>query len=326
MNQNRVTEILNIKYPVVQAAMSWITSAELAAAVSIAGGMGVLGPNAGQTTLTTDPAETAERMRHEIRKTKELTDKPFAVQYFIPFPGDTQGFSSKVLQIIREEGIKNLLVLGMSLGNEAEEVRNLKNEGFTIIYRDLNPTVESAMNIEAAGADIIIATGYDEGGGLPAHAIGTMTIVPLIADAVNIPVLAAGGIVDNRGVKASMILGAEGVYIGTRFVASKECPASDISKHDIINAKTTDLVEFKAMPAWRSTPHKLSLELYNMDQNGASSEEINKRMGAIGGIRAGMLEGDLDNGINSVSNAIELIKDIKSCKEIIEELMRDVAY
>lgn len=326
MNQNRVTEILNIKYPVIQASMSWITSAELAAAVSNAGGMGILGPNAGQTTLTIDPVETAERMRHEIRKTKELTDKPFAVQYFIPFPGDTQGFSSRVLQVIREEGIKNLLVLGMSLGNEAEEVRNLKNEGFTIIYRDLNPTVESAMNIEAAGADIIIATGYDEGGGLPVHAIGTMTIVPLIADAIDIPVLAAGGIVDNRGVKASMILGAEGVYIGTRFVASKECPASDISKQDILNAKTTDLVEFKAMPAWRSTPHKLSLELYNMDQNGASSEEINKRMGSIGGIRAGMLEGNLDNGINSVSNAIELIKDIKSCKEIIEELMRDVAY
>ncbi|SCP94858.1 NAD(P)H-dependent flavin oxidoreductase [Anaerobium acetethylicum] len=326
MNQNRVTEILNIKYPVIQASMSWITSAELAAAVSNAGGMGILGPNAGQTTLTIDSVETAERMRHEIRKTKELTDKPFAVQYFIPFPGDTQGFSSRVLQVIREEGIKNLLVLGMSLGNEAEEVRNLKNEGFTIIYRDLNPTVESAMNIEAAGADIIIATGYDEGGGLPVHAIGTMTIVPLIADAIDIPVLAAGGIVDNRGVKASMILGAEGVYIGTRFVASKECPASDISKQDILNAKTTDLVEFKAMPAWRSTPHKLSLELYNMDQNGASSEEINKRMGSIGGIRAGMLEGNLDNGINSVSNAIELIKDINSCKEIIEELMRDVAY
>lgn len=326
MNKNRVTEILNIKYPVIQASMSWLTSAEFAAAVSNAGGMGVLGPNAGQTTLTADPVETAERMRREIRKTKELTDKPFAVQYFIPFQGDPQGFSSKVLQVIREEGIKNLLVLGMSLGNEAEEVRNLKNEGFTIIYRDLNPTVASAKNIEDAGADIIIATGYDEGGGLPVHAIGTMTIVPLIADAVKIPVLAAGGIVDNRGVKASMVLGAEGVYIGTRFVASKECPASDICKQDIINAKTTDLVEFKAMPAWRSTPHKLSLELYKMDQNGASSEEINEKMGAVGGIRVGMLEGNLDNGINSVSNAIELINDIKSCEEIIEELMRNVAY
>ncbi|MDR3597648.1 nitronate monooxygenase [Clostridium sp.] len=326
MSKNRVTEILKIKYPVIQASMSWITSAELAAAVSNAGGMGVLGPNAGQTTLTTDPMETAERMRREIRKTKELTDKPFAVQYFIPFQGDPQGFSSKVLQVIREEDIKYLLVLGMGLGNEVEEVKNLKNEGFTIIYRDLNPTIESAKNIEAAGADIIIATGYDEGGGLPAHAIGTMAIVPLIADAVNIPVLAAGGIVDSRGVKASMILGAEGVYIGTRFIASKECPASDLCKQDIINAKTVDLVEFKAMPTWRCTPHELSLELYKMDQNGATREEINARMGDVGGIRVGMLEGNLDNGINSVSNAIELIKDIKSCSEIIEALMGDVIY
>lgn len=225
-----------------------------------------------------------------------------------------------------EYDIKYLLVLGMDLENEVEEIRNLKNEGFTIIYRDLNPTVESAKNIEAAGADIIIATGYDEGGGLPSHAIGTMTIVPLIADAVNIPVLVAGGIVDNRGVKASMILGAEGVYIGTRFIASKEFPASDICKQDIVNAKTVDLVEFKAMPSWRCTPHELSLELYNMDQNGATREEINTRMGDVGGIRVGMLEGNLDRGINSVSNAIELIKDIKSCKEIIEELMKDVSY
>ena len=164
----------------------------------------------------------------------------------------------------------------MGLGNEVEEVKKLKEEGFTIIYRDLNPSVESAKNIEAAGADIIIATGYDEGGGLPSHSIGTMTIVPLIADAVNIPVLAAGGIVDNRGVKASMILGAEGVYIGTRFIASKECRASDICKQDIVDSKTKDLIEINAIPTWRCTSHKLSLELYEMEQNGATIEEINK--------------------------------------------------
>lgn len=324
MIKNRVTEILNIKYPIIQASMSWLTSAELAAAVSNAGGMGILGPNAGKTTLTTAPVETAERMRREIIKTKKLTDKPFAVQYFIPAQGDPYGFSSKILQVIREEKIKYLLVLGMGLGNEVEEVKNLKKEGFTIIYRDLNPSVESAKNIEAAGADIIIATGYDEGGGLPSHSIGTMTIVPLIADAVNIPVLASGGIVDNRGVKASMILGAEGVYIGTRFIASKECRASDICKQDIVNAKTTDLVEVNAIPKWRCISHKLALELHTMEENRATISEINTKLGN-GGIRIGMLEGDLDNGINTVSSSIELIKDIASCKEIIEDLMKDIA-
>lgn len=323
MIKNRITEILNIKYPVIQASMSWITSAELVAAVSNAGGMGILGPNAGSRTLTTDPVETAERMRDEIIKTKNLTDKPFAVQYFIPAPGDTYGFSSKILEVIREEKIKYLLVLGMGLGNEVEEVTNLKKEGFTIIYRDINPSVESAKNIEKAGADIIIATGYDEGGGLPSHSIGTMTIVPLIADAVNIPVLAAGGIVDNRGVKASMILGAEGVYIGTRFIASKECRASDVCKQDIVNSKTTDLIEIKAIPTWRCTPHNLSLELYEMGQKGATPAEINEKLGS-GGIRIGMLEGDLINGINTVSSSIELIKDILSCQEIIEELVKDI--
>lgn len=323
MIKNRVTKILNTKYPVIQASMSWITSAELVAAVSNAGGMGILGPNAGQTTLTTDPVETAERMRREIIRTKKLTDKPFAVQYIIPIEGDPYGFSSKILQVIKEEQVKYLFVLGMGLGNEVEEVKNLKEEGFTIIYRDVNPSVESAKNIEAAGADIIVATGYDEGGGLPSPAIGTMTIVPLIADAVNIPVLAAGGIVDNRSVKASMILGAEGVYVGTRFIVSKESSASDLCKQDIVNAKTTDLVEIKSFPTWRSTSHKLALELHAMGQTGATTSEITSKLGA-GGIRIGMLEGDFDNGINVVSNAIELIKDIPSCKEIIENLMKNI--
>ena len=129
----------------------------------------------------------------------------------------------------------------------------------------------------------------------------------------------------SEGVYNRVELGAEGVYIGTRFIASKECRASDLCKQDIVNAKSVDLVEFKAMPTWRCTPHELSLELYKMDQNGATREEINTRMGDVGGIRVGMLEGNLDSGINSVSNAIELIKDIRYCKEIVEELMEDVA-
>lgn len=323
MNKNRVTEILNIKYPIIQASMSWLTSAELVAAVSNAGGMGILGPNAGQTELTTDPVETAERMRREIIKTRALTDKPFAVQYFIPMNGDPYGFSSNVLKVVREEKVNYLLVLGMGLGNEAEEVKALKEEGFVIIYRDLNPTVESAKAIEAAGADIIIATGYDEGGGLPAHAIGTMTITSLIADAVNIPVLAAGGIVDHRSVKASMILGAEGVYVGTRFITSNECPASELCKQDIVNSKTSDLIEVKAMPTWRCTPHKLASDLNLLSQNGASREELEQKLGN-GAIRVGMLEGNLDAGINTVSNAIGLIKEIKPCKEIIEELVEGI--
>lgn len=323
MSKNRVTEILNIKYPIIQASMSWLTSAELAAAVSNAGGMGILGPNAGQTTLTTDPVETAERMRQEIIKTRELTDKPFAVQYFLPVPGDTNGFSSHVLKVIREEKVKYLLVLGMNAGNEAEQVKSLKEEGFTIIYRDINPSVESAKQIEKAGADIIIATGYDEGGGLPSHTIGTMTIVPLISDAVNIPVLAAGGIVDNRGVKASFALGAEGVYIGTRFITSKESPASDICKEDIIKAKTTDLVYVNAFPSWRCVSHKLASELNELYNNGASRSEIQAKLGS-GAIRTGMLKGNLDDGINTVSNSIELITDVKSCKDIIDELIKGI--
>ena len=211
----------------------------------------------------------------------------------------------------------------MNAGNEAEQVKSLKEEGFTIIYRDINPSVESAKQIEKAGADIIIATGYDEGGGLPSHTIGTMTIVPLISDAVNIPVLAAGGIVDNRGVKASFALGAEGVYIGTRFITSKESPASDICKEDIIKAKTTDLVYVNAFPSWKCVSHKLASELNELYNNGASRSEIQAKLGS-GAIRTGMLKGNLDDGINTVSNSIELITDVKSCKDIIDELIKGI--
>ena len=325
MGENRVTGILNIKYPVVQASMSWITSAELAAAVSNAGGMGVLGPNAGQTTLTKDPVETAERMRKEIRKTRELTDKPFAIQCFLPFGDDVEGFSSGILRVVREENVRNLIVLGMALGNEAEAIRALKRDGFTVVYRDVNPTVESARNMEAAGVDIYIATGYDEGGGMPAHTIGTMAIVPLIADAVSVPVLAAGGIADIRTAKAAFALGAEGVYVGTRFIASTECSASGVCKQDIVNVKTEDLVEIPATFTWRCTPHKLALELRDMARSGATKEELAARMGD-GAIRTGMLEGNLEAGITTISNAAGLIRDVKSCKEIVEELMRDVVF
>lgn len=326
---NRVCEILGIEKPVVQASMTWITSAEFVAAVSNAGGMGILGFNAGQTEMTPDPIETAERMRIEIRKTRELTDKPFAVTYMMPMPGDV--FGEPLLKVILEENVKVIFVLGFGFDPvyEANIVKGLKEKDLTVVYRSMDATVEGSKLIEEAGADIIIATGIDEGGGLPNNALvfGTFTIVPMIVDAVHIPVLAAGGIVDKRTAKAAFALGAEGLYVGTRFIASEECRAAQVCKEQIINSEASDLLMFRdTTNAWRSLPTGAAKRAYDAYTNGEGGEVAGKYANEYGGLCAGQLFGDLENGINCVNTAIGAIKDIKTCKEIIDELTEGVDW
>lgn len=316
MKKTRVSERLGIEVPIIQASMTWVTSAELAAAVSNAGGLGVLGPNAGQTTLTQDPVETAERLRREIWKTRGLTDKPFAVNYLMPDPNIpfTLAFAESIYKVLCEEKVEIILASG---GFSENEIMKMKDQGFIVIYRDVNPTVETAQKAENAGADMLIATGYDAGGHMSEHAIGTFTMVPTIVDAVSIPVVAAGGIVDQRGMKAVFLLGAEGIYVGTRFIASVECPADIRCKEAIQNGKLKDLVEFKAMVgSLRCTPNKVALKCVELAEQGASRQEIASVYG--NGFKTGMLEGNLDEGIVSVSNSIDMINDIKTCQEIIE--------
>ncbi|WP_405152289.1 NAD(P)H-dependent flavin oxidoreductase [Paenibacillus sp. FSL K6-0108] len=159
---NRVTEILGIDLPVIQAPMSWVTSGELVAAVSNAGGMGTLGPNAGQTTVASNAIETAERLRNEIRKTRKLTDKPFGVNYILtPVGAGEKPYSTAILNVLIEEKVKVVFTVG---GSNPSEVKKLKELGFTVVYRELTPSIEGAKAAEQAGADIIVATGFDEGG------------------------------------------------------------------------------------------------------------------------------------------------------------------
>ena len=314
---NRVTEILGINLPIVQAPMNWITSAELVAAVSNAGGLGVLGPNAGQNSVSSDPVETGERLRNEIKKTKELTDNPFAVNYFLPY-GDPAGdsFSKETLKVMLEENIKIVAAVGMS---NPIEIKKLKDQGFTVIFRESTPTIKGSKEAEEAGADIIVATGFDEGGATPSKMIGTMSIVPLIVDSVKIPVLATGGIADKRGVNAAFSLGAEGVYVGTLFNASEESPAHSKIKQAIIENGAEDLVLLTGYNGgfWRAIPNEFALKINEMEAQGIDRGEN------ISNLKTAMLDGKFDDGTITVSSGIEFIKEIKSCRLIIDELMED---
>jgi enoyl-[acyl-carrier protein] reductase II len=323
MQNNRICQILGIEKPVIQGPLSWLTDARLVAAVSNAGGLGVLGPNAGLTaeTAVSTPHETAEKMREEIRKTKALTEKPFGVN-LIPSP-ENDIWTPPILQVIKEEGVKVVVYTAYGEGAVIPALFNeLKGAGIAIIYRDLDPSPETTRIAEAAGADIIVATGFDEGGTLPGKALGTFSVVPLIADAVqNVPVLAAGGITDGRTAKAAHALGASGVFAGSVFISTEESRVPQSVKDKIIQSDGLDMQLFRTQPAYyRSLPGKLTEKLVAMDKAGASNEEIGKVMGGLRGLRIGMLEGNTDEGYISLGTGIGSIRGVKSVADVVNEL------
>ncbi|WP_435955013.1 NAD(P)H-dependent flavin oxidoreductase [Dryocola sp. BD626] len=323
MQNNRICQILGIEKPVIQGPLSWLTDARLVAAVSNAGGLGVLGPNAGLTaeTAVSTPEETAEKMREEIRKTKRLTEKPFGVN-LIPTP-ENDVWTPPIVKVIKEEGVRAVVYTGYGEGAIIPALFDeLKDAGINIIYRDINPTPENTRLAEAAGADIIVATGFDEGGTLPGKALGTFSIVPLIADAVNnIPVLAAGGITDGRTARAAHALGASGVFAGSVFISTVESRVPQTVKDKIVAADGLDMLLFRTLPDYyRSLPGRLAEKLVQMDKAGASNEELGKTMGGLRGLRVGMLEGNTDEGYISLGTGIGSIRAIKSVAEVVNEL------
>ncbi|AIQ48662.1 diguanylate cyclase [Paenibacillus sp. FSL R7-0273] len=316
--KNRVADILGIEKPILQGPMSWITNAEFVAAVSNAGGLGILGPNAGQTTITTSPEETAERMRREIRKTKELTDKPFGTTLIV---GGDLTYTWPILEIVIAEGVKVVLLNGVEGTLTEKIITPLKEAGIKIVYRPLNPTFEDAKAAQAKGVDVYVVTGFDEGGTLPSSAIGTFTITPMIVDVLDIPVIAAGGIGDARGVASAFALGAEGVFLGSRFIPTVECPAAQSVKQMIVDSTAADLLFYRTLPAYyRSLPTPFAEKLMAMDKQGASREEISRFEGGSSALRIGMLEGNGEGGIISVGTGITSIKKIQTVQEVVEEL------
>ncbi len=321
-NQN-VSHILGIEKNVIQGPLSWLPDARLVAAVSNAGGLGVLGPNAGLTaeTAVSTPEATAEKMRKEIRKTKMLTEKPFGVNLIPTAENDI--WTPSIVKVIKEEAVHAVVYTGYGEGSLIPALFDeLKTAGIKIIYRDINPSPQNTRDAEAAGADIIVATGFDEGGTLPGVALGTFSIVPLIVDAVkNAPVLAAGGITDSRTARAAHALGAQGVFAGSVFISTLESRVPQSVKDKIIAANGLDMRLFRTLPDYyRSLPGKLADKLVALDKSGASNEELAKVMGGLRGLRLGMLEGNTDEGYISLGTGIGSIRSVKSVAEIVAEL------
>jgi Dioxygenases related to 2-nitropropane dioxygenase len=323
MQRKNVCEILGIEKAVIQGPMSWLTDAHLVAAVSNAGGLGVLGPHAGQTakTAATTPQDAAEKMREEIRKTKKLTEKPFAVNLLPVVDNDI--WTQPLLQVIKEEGVQAVVYVSSGEGAVNQVIFDeLKAADIKIIYRDANPTPENTRIAEAAGADIIVATGFDEGGTLPETVMGTFTIIPLIADAVkHIPVVAAGGITDTRTARAAHALGAQGVLAGSVFISTIENRVPQSVKQKILDSNGLDLHLFRTQPTfYRSLPGKLADTLVSMDNSGASRQEMLTAMGGLRGLRTGMLEGNSDEGYISLGTGIGNIRSIRSVADVVNDL------
>ena len=312
LNQSeKVIKILGTKYPLIQAPMNWLTNAELVAAVSNSGGLGILGPNAGQREAYS-PEVTYQKFREEIQKTKSITDKNFGINVLLPI----NPFSEALLNAAIDEGVKYFATVG-----DADSIifKKIKENNGVIIHRPLNPNSENMREAESLGVDLLVATGYDEGGVIPSQQIGTFSIVPAMVDSVSIPVLAAGGINDKRGVKAAFALGASGVYIGTRFLLTKESPMSNKVKEQILKSKNQDMLLVAKQQ--RSLNTKIAVMLESKYEDLVTSNENIEIIRENGGIRSGMLEGDLENGIISLNTSIEIIKNLPSVKDLIEELM-----
>lgn len=296
--------------------MSWLTDAHLVASVAEAGGLGFLAPHAGQTTNPTSNEEVLDRMRNEIRKVKALTDKPFGVPFILSYdfsliPHMVELMIAERVPVVLDNGLLDPAIYA-----------KFKQAGIKIICRLPNPNLADALKAQELGADILVLTGFDEGGTLPMKEVGSFNVLAEFVGKVDLPIVLAGGIADKRSVQASILLGAEGVWIGTAFIATKECRASEKVKQWIVGATANDLLLFRTEPYYyRSLPTELAKKCFQMSESGASRADIAKVMNAGTGMRLGMLEGDFDNGYVSVGNGIGAIDRIKSVQELIDELM-----
>lgn len=293
--------MLNIKYPIFQGAMANIATAEFAAAVSNAGALGILGTG----------AMKADQVRESIARLKELTDKPFGVNVMLMNPE-----ADEIMNVIAEEKVP---VVTTGAGNPGKYMEMLKASGTKVF--PVVASVALAIRMERAGADGIIAEGTEAGGHVNEQT--TMALVPQVVDAVNIPVIAAGGIADGRGFNAALSLGAIGVQVGTCLLASEECPIHDNYKQAVLKAKDTDTVVTgrSLNTPVRILKNSMSRKYIKLENTGAPREEMEKL--TLGGLRRAVFEGDMKTGSVMMGQAAGLCHEIRPLAVIFESIMED---
>ena len=321
--QNRVTDILGIEKPIIQGPLNWLTDGKYVAAVSKAGGLGVFGFNAGQKEAVFTVEETVANMRREIKIAKEITAKPMGMN-IAPGHPTTDVFTQPMMDLMVEEGIGTAVMVG---DFSAYWTERFHAKGIKVVFRAATPTVENTEEAIEGGADIIVATGFDEGGTVPEKVIGTFSIIPMIVDAAKgrVPVMAAGGIADERTAEAAFVLGAEGLFVGTAFMMAEESVLAQNIKEMALAATASDLVMYRTVPAfYRSLPGELPNQLVELSKAGKSEEEIYQAQHAYDGMRDGMLFGDLSKGFASFGLGISLIHQIEPVANIIDRLMSGI--
>ena len=297
--KTKITELLGIEYPVIQGGMAWVAESHLAAAVSAAGGLGLIGgANA--------PAEV---IRNYIREVKAVTDKPFGVNVMLMSP-----YADEVAKVIVEEGVK---VVTTGAGNPEKYMEMWKAAGIKVI--PVVASVALAKRMERYGADAVVAEGTESGGHIGEAT--TMTLVPQVVDAVSIPVIAAGGIGDGRGIAAAFMLGAEAVQMGTRFLVAKECTVHQNYKDRVLKAKDIDSTvtgRTHGHPV-RCLRNQMTREYVKLENEGKSFEELEYL--TLGTLRKAVQEGDVTNGTVMAGQIAGMVSKEQTCKEMIDEMM-----
>ena len=298
-----IKNLFNIKYPIVQGGMVWVSGWKLASAVSNAGGLGLIGAGSMYPDV----------LREHIKKCKKATDNPFGVNVPMLYPQ-----VDKLMDIIVEEDVK---IVFTSAGNPKTWTSFLKEKGITVVH--VVSSVKFSIKAEAAGVDAVVCEGFEAGGHNGREETTTFTLIPMVKDSVTIPLIAAGGIGNGRGMLAAMVLGADGVQIGSRFAASKESSAHTNFKQKIIDVKDGDThLTLKELAPVRLIKNKFYQEIQELYKENPTKEEL---IGLLGRARAkkGIFDGDLDNGELEIGQIAGIINKISSAKDILEEIVTD---
>ena len=302
--QTRITELLKVQYPIIQGGMAWVADYHIASAVSNAGGVGLIAA----------ASAPADFVREQIHKVRELTDKPFGVNIMLMSP-----YAAEIAQVVLEEKVP---VVTTGAGNPGKYIPGWKEAGITVI--PVIASVSQAIRMERAGADAVVAEGCEAGGHI--GELTTMALTPQIVDAVSIPVLTAGGVADGRGIAAAFMLGAEGVQVGTRFLAAEECNIHANYKQAVLDCKdigTTVTGRTTGSPV-RCIKNKLAREIVAMEKKaGADQAEMEKLL--TGSLRAAVVDGDDKMGSLMAGQVAGMVNKIQPAKEIIEEMFGEAA-